>query len=262
MRGDASATSAWKDDMKMGERLAGAAVSGAIGCAGRRAAVLGAFVALAGAVPLTGCVTAGIALRESLGIPKRLQLADRVKEARDSQDDAKEQFESALMEFLGITQLGEQLGTVGKSPKQAELESRYKSLNGQYERSVSKAKQVTDRIEAVETVGDKLFVEWNRELDEYTDAKLRSLSETQMNDARNRYDELLRVMRNAESKMPPVLDQLRNQVLFLKHNLNAQAISGLGEIAVDVQNDVALLIADMETAIREANAFIESLAGA
>jgi septation ring formation regulator EzrA len=83
-----------------------------------------------------------------------------------------------------------------------------------------------------------------------------------MNDARNRYDELLRVMRNAESKMPPVLDQLRNQVLFLKHNLNASAIAGLGEIALDVQNDVASLIAEMETAIREANAFIETLAGA
>jgi septation ring formation regulator EzrA len=127
---------------------------------------------------------------------------------------------------------------------------------------VSKAKQVTDRIEAVETVGDKLFVEWNAELDQYTDPKLRSLSESQMNDARNRYDELLRVMRNAESKMPPVLDQLRNQVLFLKHNLNASAIAGLGEIALDVQNDVASLIAEMETAIREANAFIETLAGA
>ncbi len=246
----------------MGERLAGEAFSDAIRRAVRPAAALAAFAALVGAVPLSGCATAGIALRESLGIPKRLQLADRVREARDSQDDAKDQFESALAEFLGLTQLGGQPGTVAKSPKQAELESRYKSLNGQYERSVSKAKQVTDRIEAVETVGDKLFVEWNAELDQYTDAKLRSLSESQMNDARQRYDELLRVMRNAESKMPPVLDQLRNQVLFLKHNLNAQAISGLGEIALDVQNDVALLIADMETAIREANAFIESLAGA
>ncbi len=226
---------------------------------GRGAACAGILVAAAFGLSLPGCVTAGIALRESLGIPKRLQLADRVKEARDSQDDAKVQFESALTEFLGITQLG---AAAGKSPKQAELESRYKSLNGQYERSVSKAKQVTDRIEAVETVGDKLFVEWNAELDQYTDPKLRSLSESQMNDARNRYDELLRVMRNAESKMPPVLDQLRNQVLFLKHNLNASAIAGLGEIALDVQNDVASLIAEMETAIREANAFIETLAGA
>jgi hypothetical protein len=204
---------------------------------GRGAACAGILVAAAFGLSLPGCVTAGIALRESLGIPKRLQLT----------------------EFLGITQLG---AAAGKSPKQAELESRYKSLNGQYERSVSKAKQVTDRIEAVETVGDKLFVEWNAELDQYTDPKLRSLSESQMNDARNRYDELLRVMRNAESKMPPVLDQLRNQVLFLKHNLNASAIAGLGEIALDVQNDVASLIAEMETAIREANAFIETLAGA
>jgi hypothetical protein len=223
-----------------------------------RAQLVGAAV-LGPPLALGGCMTAGIALREGLGIPKRIQLADRVKEARDSQDEAKIQFQSALDEFLAITRLGES-GT--KTSKQTELEGRYASLNKQYERSTKKANEVGDRIDAVETVGGKLFAEWKTELDQYTDERLRSLSEQQMIDARTRYDELLRVMRNAEAKMPPVLDQLRNQVLFLKHNLNAQSIAGLGEIADAVQNDVALLISEMETAIMEANAFIESLAGA
>jgi len=210
------------------------------------------LLAIAMPVGLVGCTSTGIALRESFGIAKREQLVDRVRDARDAQDAARVQFKDALEEFLAVT---------NQSGKPGELESRYRALQKEYERSESRAKTVSTRIETVEVVASKLFAEWNAELSQYTDARLRAQSERQLGDSKARYDQLIGMMKSAEGKMKPVLDSLRNQVLFLKHNLNAQAIAGLQGTAVEVQNDVGALIRDMEAAIAEADRFIDQMSG-
>jgi hypothetical protein len=69
----------------------------------------------------------------------------------------------------------------------------------------------------------------------------------------------MRVMEQAAARMEPVLDAFRDQVLFLKHNLNAQAISALSGTTRDLQQDISRLIADMEKSIKEADAFISSM---
>lgn len=63
----------------------------------------------------------------------------------------------------------------------------------------------------------------------------------------------------AESRLEPALIPLRDQVLFLKHNLNARAIAGLSSEVVSVQTNVDNLVRDMERAIAQADAFIASL---
>jgi hypothetical protein len=66
-------------------------------------------------------------------------------------------------------------------------------------------------------------------------------------------------MEQAAARMDPVLDAFRDQVLFLKHNLNAQAISALAGTTRDLQKDISRLIADMEKSIKEADAFIAAM---
>jgi hypothetical protein len=66
-------------------------------------------------------------------------------------------------------------------------------------------------------------------------------------------------MREAEGKMAPVLTAFQDQVLFLKSNLNAAAISGLQGEASRIQGDVQRLVADMQASIDEANRFIEQM---
>ena len=66
-------------------------------------------------------------------------------------------------------------------------------------------------------------------------------------------------MKRAEAKIQPVLTVFNDQVLYLKHNLNAQAISALkGELNA-VESDVSALIIAMERSINEANAFIKTI---
>ncbi len=202
---------------------------------------------------LVGCTSTGVAVRESLGIPKREQLVDRVKEARDSQDAAKEQFSSALDEFLVVT------GQKGGTGKAGDLEKQYNKFRSERERCESRAKAVTTRIETVEVVGGKLFREWQTELEQYSNADIRRRSEQMYDQTKDKYDQLLRAMKAAEAKMKPVLSAFKDQELFLKHNLNAQAIASLSGTAAQIQSDVSNLIREMEASIAEANSFIEQM---
>jgi Protein of unknown function (DUF2959) len=197
---------------------------------------------------LSGCSSTRIAIGEAFGYAKREQLVDRVEEARDGQEAAKVQFASALDEFLALT------GTDG-----GDLEAAYKKLSKQYDRSKSKAETVRGRIRSVERVADALFAEWETELGEYASEDMRQVSERQLTETRDRYDELLGAMKRAESKMDPVLAAFGDQVLFLKHNLNARAIASLDTEAASLEAEIGRLIAEMEASINEANAFIEDM---
>ena len=201
-------------------------------------------------VGLGGCASTGIAVREQFGYAKREQLVDRVQDARDSQEKAKEQFADALEEFIAVTKVSG-----------GELEKTYSRLKSELSRSEDRAETVRARIKSVENVANTLFAEWERELASYSSAELRRSSEEKLEQTRDRYEQLLGAMRRAESKMEPVLAAFRDQVLFLKHNLNAQAVASLEGTVVELEGEIAALVRDMEASIAEANAFIESLKG-
>ena len=200
------------------------------------------------AVGLAGCETAYYDAMEQLGIPKREILVDRVEAARDSQEDAKEQFASALEQFSSVVEYDG-----------GDLEEIYGRLNREFERSEDRAEDVRSRIEAVESVSEALFVEWNEEIGQYSSDSLRRSSERQLRDTRRRYDALVASMWRAEGRIAPVLDAFRDQVLFLKHNLNARAIASLRNELTTIEDDVAVLVAEMEQAIAESDAFISEM---
>ncbi|HNU71180.1 MAG TPA: DUF2959 domain-containing protein [Thermodesulfobacteriota bacterium] len=195
-----------------------------------------------------GCGSLYYSAMESLGNPKREILVDRVESARDSQEAAKEQFQSALERFSAVLNF-----------QGGELQEKYEELKSELDRSEERGQTVHERIAAVEDVAEALFDEWEDELDDYTNQSLRRKSEAQLRATRSTYEQLIKAMHRAESKIEPVLKPLRDQVLFLKHNLNAQAIASLKDELVVIEADVASLIRDMEASIAEANRFIEAM---
>ena len=206
-------------------------------------------VFFAAAFQVAGCSTVYYKAMEKAGYHKRDIMVDRVKKARDSQEEAKEQFASALEKFTAVVDF-----------KGGSLEEKYKQLNAEYEESEEKAEEVRDRIESVEDVSKELFDEWEAELDQYTNASLRRSSEKKLRQTRKQYTQLMEAMKRAEKKIGPVLSAFRDQVLFLKHNLNAQAIASLQSELTSIEGDVALLIKEMEKSIGEADTFINSMA--
>jgi hypothetical protein len=205
---------------------------------------------LATTLLLAGCQTAYYKTMETFGYHKRDLLVERVKDARDDQQEVKEQFQSALEKFSAVTKF-----------QGGKLEEKYRQLQREYDRSEEKARAVGKRLGEVEDVAAALFKEWERELGQYTSPALRQASERQLDQTRRHYDQLIGAMKRAEQRIQPVLLAFRDQVLFLKHNLNAQAIASLGGTATTIQTDISSLIADMNKSIAEADAFVKSLQG-
>ncbi len=197
---------------------------------------------------IAGCRTASYWAWEKVGVYKRDLLKKDVVAARDDQKAASEQFKDAL------TRLKELNGFQGGN-----LEKSYNSLNRDYERSVERANTVHKRVKDVETVAEDLFKEWEKENKEISSADLRDKSRQQMRDTRQRYDELHAALKRAEGSMDPVLTHLHDQVLFLKHNLNAAAIASLKEESTNIQTDIGKLLDDMNAAIAQADKFINTL---
>ncbi len=195
-----------------------------------------------------GCSRVYYDTMEKFGVEKRDILVDRVQDARDEQEDAKEQFKSALDRFTEVINFDG-----------GDLESKYRKLDSEYQRSKSDAQTVRDRIDSVEDVAAALFREWEDELSEYSNASLRRSSEQKLQSTRIQYDRLIAAMHKAESRMDPVLEAFQDQVLFLKHNLNAKAIASLEDELVSVETDVSRLIREMEASIAEADKFISSM---
>ena len=109
----------------------------------------------------------------------------------------------------------------------------------------------------MEEVAEDLFDEWEDELSLYESASLRRSSEQQLKDTRVQYSHLISRMHDAEDRMEPVLQAFEDQVLYLKHNLNAQAIGSLENELVSIRQDVDSLIRNMEQSIAESEAFIQ-----
>jgi len=197
---------------------------------------------------LGGCKSTYYSTMEKLGYHKRDLLVTRVQDARDAQEQAKKQFESALEQFAAV------VGFEG-----GELEKTYNRLKTEFEHSQEKAKAVHKRIQDVQEVAKALFREWERELDDYTNPNLKNLSQERLKQTQERYARLIETMQRAEARIDPVLAAFSDQVLFLKHNLNAQAIASLESELVSVKTDVSALLTAMEASIAEANDFIKAM---
>ena len=205
-------------------------------------------ILLLGVALSSGCQSVYYEAMEKMGTHKRDILVDRVEEAKGAQEEARAQFASAFDEFLAVSQVD-----IG------DLKSAYDRIEDSFQRSERDAKAVWDRIDSIKRVGKAMFKEWEAELNAYTSIELRRTSEGQMNRTRVLYVKLVSAMERAADKMKPVLDAFRDQTLFLKHNLNAQAVAALDQTSLRLRNEVDTLILQMSASIEEANAFIAKM---
>jgi hypothetical protein len=175
-------------------------------------------------------------------------LVDRVGDARDAQQDTVQQFRTAMEEFKSVT------GFDG-----GELEDTFDRLNSAFENSEAAVNNINSRIDRVVSATNKLLDEWRDELEQYHDPSIKQQAQAQFDETRNRAEQMIALMRSSAEKTKPILDVFRDQVLYLKHNLNMQAITELDGQTEQIEGDVAALIVEMERSIAEANAFIAKM---
>lgn len=185
---------------------------------------------------------------ESVGYEKRDLFKREVSNVKDDQEDTQEAFKDAL------EQLKEVYAFDGGN-----LEREYKKLNSAYEEAAEESQGVHKRIEKVDQVANDLFEEWNDEIDEIKTSDYRKKSSKQLAQTKERYSDLRKKLLRSEAKIEPVLNRLHDQVLFLKHNLNAQAIAGLKVEGGKIESEISKLMKEMESSNKEAEEFIKTL---
>lgn len=205
-------------------------------------------LALATLIASAGCDRLYYGTMKKLGYEKRDILIGRVKDARKAQQEAQEEFKSALDRFREVIEV--EGGT---------LESKYDKLNGELERSEKRAREVKERVGKVKDVSDDLFREWNKELSQYSNRSMRAESERELQATRRRTEALIESMRRSERRIEPVLQPLRDRVLFLKHNLNAKALGALTKELSAVEGSVDSLLEDLRVSIAEADAYLAEM---
>lgn len=201
---------------------------------------------LAGIFLMNSCQSAYYAAWEKLGKEKRHLLKDQVEKVRSEQQEASEEFKDVL------SRIKELYGFEG-----GDLEEFYEDLKSDYEDSLERSEGVSDRIDQVEEIAQDLFKEWEREIEEIDNATFKAQSRDSLQETRRRYERLHRSLIQAEQRMGPVLNKLEDYVLYLKHNLNAQAIGAIRQEVADIEVEVGSLIQDINRSIREADEFLK-----
>ncbi|MCB1791769.1 MAG: DUF2959 domain-containing protein [Gammaproteobacteria bacterium] len=197
---------------------------------------------------LSGCASVQYSALEKVGVYKRDILVDRVEDAQQAQRVAKDEVTSAYEQFKSL------LGVDG-----GDLERTYNKLKSAVDDTRDSVRNVDDRIAAIERVAGDLFAEWRDELKQYSSDSLRRSSEQKLRDTQARYQTMLKSMQTARARIDPVLQVFEDRVLFLKHNLNARAVSALKNEVGGIEGKVDVLIRDMEAAIAEADQFIRAM---
>jgi hypothetical protein len=211
----------------------------------KRAFVLAIIFALGA---LGGCTSAYYSVMQKLGKEKRDILVQRVKDSKKDQQDTKEKLQTTMESFQALT--GFQGGSLEKS---------YKKLNGDYQSAADQVGKLHHRIESIDQVSSDLFTEWQGEIDQMGNAKLKAKSSAMLKDAEVRQASYVKAMRTTELRIAPVMAAFRDQVLFLKHNLNARAIGSLKATSATMDSNVTALMKSIDGSMSEADTLIASL---
>ncbi len=199
-------------------------------------------------VQVSGCTSAYYGVMEQFGREKRHILKDRVEAGQEAQEEAQQQFETTYDAFKTVTRYDG-----------GDLEDFYDKMESDFEECEARAQDVRDQIDSIEQVSGDLFTEWESEIDQISNHNLRGRSQDALRESQERYDRMIAAMQTASAKMDPVITAFRDQVLFLKHNLNARAVASLETNVLEIESEVRALINDMQAAITEAERFLASM---
>jgi outer membrane murein-binding lipoprotein Lpp len=200
---------------------------------------------------LGGCKSTYYKAMKTLGKEKRDILVSRIQDAKKDQDQTKKKLQTTMESFQALT--GFQGGSLEKS---------YNRLNSDYESAADQANKLHEKIQSIDQVSNDLFKEWQGEINDMDNVKLKSQDLVMLRNAKTRQATYMRAMRKTEDQIAPVLKAFRDQVLFLKHNLNSRAIGSLKTTSAMLQGDVASLVQSIDASSQEADKLISSLAAA
>ncbi len=197
---------------------------------------------------MSACSSTYYSAWEMLGKEKRDLLRSNVKAVQEEQREAADGFEDALDRLRSLYDVDA-----------GDLEKIYDKLKDDLDDAEGRADDIHERIGKIDSIANDLFDEWAGEIDEISNPDYRSKSRQKLDETKTKYAGLAASLDKSKASMGPVLTQLKDNVLYLKHNLNAAAIGGLSAEVESIEADIEALLADMRSSIAEADRFLTTL---
>lgn len=197
---------------------------------------------------LSSCSTIYYNFWETFGQDKRDLLKSEIEDSNEDQEKIKEEFSNTLEKIKS------KYGFDG-----GELERTYDFLSSRYEDAVKRQTQLKERINNIEEIGNDLFKEWKREALEIKNAKYRRSSLAKLSRTKTQFSKLRADLGKTEKKLEQVMQKFKDQVYFLKHNLNAKAIGSLKVEFKEIEAGINQLIRNIEDSRSTNKVFIERM---
>lgn len=185
---------------------------------------------------------------EAVGYEKRDIFKRQVATVKEEQQVSQEEFSDALTQLKNVYKVDG-----GK------LEGAYSKLKDSYDSAEKSSKEVTESIVKLNTIAGDLFKEWEKEISEMSTADLKQKSRNQLQLTQKKFNDYSSHLARSEQKMHPVLRKFKDQVVYLKHNLNASALTGLKAEANRIEGDITKLLSEMSSSMKQADELISTL---
>jgi hypothetical protein len=204
----------------------------------RRGNAIGAATfLLMGLLLLSGCQSVHRAASERFSLARQDSLVREIDRASRLHQATADQLGVALETYQYVL-----------DPEEFSLRERYELLSREYVRAERLAADTRERIEDMEHAARAHFVDWENRLYEYTDPVIRNASRQQLDASRQEYERVVTHVRRTETRTNRVIQAFGDQVRFLRHNLNQQAIGALRNPATELQLEVTDLMEEMQKA--------------
>ncbi|UZP66610.1 DUF2959 domain-containing protein [Desulfovibrio mangrovi] len=197
---------------------------------------------------VTGCQKAYYDALEAVGFEKREMLVDRSEELRDTLHLVKTEFGVAFS----------RLGTIVQ-PDALAPDQQYEQAQVLYDSCEDRYDELRKGIEKTEDVANALFEDWIEQTTQHPEGSMRAASQKRLDETREAFRTMMRPVRSASDRVPPVLSALEQHVMHLKLNQSPQASENVIAELDRSQTDLQALLDHAQTAIDATNGFIHSM---
>lgn len=198
------------------------------------------------ALLFSSCTTLYLKTWDAMGYEKREVLAKNIEEMKEDQEDTRETFRDALQTLK-----------MDHNIASTKLEDFYDDLKDHYEDADEEAKDLRDRVKRVDEIAEAMFEEWDSEISTMSSNSLKSKSRQKKRQTERKFATLQTKTKKVVSSLDKPLARLRDQTLYVKHNLNAQSLDIFQAENKDIAQDVEKLLASIDRSIKEADQFLK-----
>ena len=200
------------------------------------------------ALLVAGCASSGA--KES--VQEVEGLASRIERVHETAERAKERARGAV----------DRLSSLVAPDFDGDAVAAYMDLVDAVELSERDAERLRGELEPMRKAAEQVFAQWEADLEAYSSPRIRQRSSERLAVTRQRFDAIVKSLTPALDSLDTFHAALRDQVLFLEHDLNREAAALVQPEAMRLAQDAGRIEATLDVCLATTQAYVAAtLAG-